>query len=178
VYIGLDHFALPGDELSRALEAGTLQRNFMGYTTHAACDLVGLGVSAISHIGDSFSQNHREIAAWEIAVDHGRLPLHRGLTLDEDDVIRADVIQQLMCRSEIDCEGIAARYDLDFDEYFADALAQIAPLVQDGLVETDARRIAATSRGRLMLRIIAMCFDRYLSAPPVSGTAPRHSRAV
>jgi oxygen-independent coproporphyrinogen III oxidase len=178
VYIGLDHFALPQDELSRALDAGTLQRNFMGYTTHAACDLIGLGVSAISHIGDSFSQNHRELPAWEIAVDQGRLPLHRGLTLDEDDVIRADVIQELMCSGQIDCSRVARRHDIDFDEYFADALAQIAPLEEDGLVEASAGRIVATSRGRLMLRIIAMCFDRYLPAQPASEIRPSHARAV
>jgi oxygen-independent coproporphyrinogen-3 oxidase len=178
VYIGLDHFALPADELSRALDAGSLQRNFMGYTTHAACDLLGLGVSAISHVGDSFSQNHRDITAWEIDVDQGRLPLHRGLTLDDDDVLRAHVIQDLMCRGEIDRARIAERYDIDFDEYFADALEQLAPLAADGLVDFSAERIVATSRGRLMLRIIAMCFDRYLPAQPASATPPRHSRAI
>jgi oxygen-independent coproporphyrinogen-3 oxidase len=178
VYIGLDHFALPGDELTRALEAGTLQRNFMGYTTHAACDLIGLGVSAISHVGDSFSQNHRDITAWELAVDHGKLPLHRGLTLDDDDVIRADVIQKLMCTGVVDCAALATWHDIDFDEYFADALVQLAPLAADGLVEWTTNRIVATSRGRLMLRIIAMCFDRYLPALPAEETIPRHSRAL
>jgi oxygen-independent coproporphyrinogen-3 oxidase len=177
VYIGLDHFALPDDELSRALEAGTLQRNFMGYTTHAACDLIGLGVSAISHVGNSFSQNHREVTAWEVAVDQGRLPIHRGLSLDDDDVLRAEVIQQLMCSGEIDRARISRRYDIDFDEYFSDALLQLAPLAEDGLVESSAERIVATSRGRLMLRIIAMCFDRYLPAQSVSEIRPRHSRA-
>ena len=178
VYIGLDHFALPDDELSRALEAGTLQRNFMGYTTHAACDLIGLGVSAISHVGDSFSQNHRDITAWELAVDHGRLPLHRGLTLDDDDVIRAAAIQELMCTGAIDCAALSMRHDIDFDEYFADALDQLASLAADGLVELGAKRLVATSRGRLMLRIIAMCFDRYLPALPAAATTPRHSRAL
>ena len=178
VYIGLDHFALPDDELSRALAAGTLHRNFMGYTTHAACDLIGLGVSAISHVGNSFSQNHRELTAWEVAVDQGRLPIHRGLALDEDDVIRAEVIQDLMCSGQIDRVRIARRYDIDFDEYFADALVRLEPLVKDGLVEYSAECIVATSRGRLMLRIIAMCFDRYLAPHSASETAPRHSRAL
>ena len=178
VYIGLDHFALPDDELSRALAAGTLHRNFMGYTTHAACDLIGLGVSAISHVGNSFSQNHRELTAWEVAVDQGRLPIHRGLALDEDDVIRAEVIQDLMCSGQIDRVRIARRYDIDFDEYFADALVQLEPLVKDGLVEYSAECIVATSRGRLMLRIIAMCFDRYIAPHSASETAPRHSRAL
>jgi len=177
VYIGLDHFALPEDELSLALDAGTLQRNFMGYTTHAACDLIGLGVSAISHVGNSFSQSHRDLTAWEVAVDQGRLPVHRGLTLDDDDIVRADVIQELMCSGAVDRARIARRYDIDFDEYFSEALTQLAPLAEDGLVESSAERIVATSRGRLMLRIIAMCFDRYLSAQPASEIRPRHSRA-
>jgi oxygen-independent coproporphyrinogen III oxidase len=172
VYIGLDHFALPDDELSRALQSGTLQRNFMGYTTHASCDLIGLGVSAISHVSDSFSQNHRELASWELAVDQGRLPIHRGLALDDDDVIRADIIQQLMCSGAVDRSRMSERHDIDFDEHFADSLRQLAPLVDDSLVELDGERILVTSRGRLMLRIIAMCFDRHMASQT------RHSRAL
>jgi oxygen-independent coproporphyrinogen-3 oxidase len=177
-YIGLDHFALPGDELSVALEMGKLQRNFMGYTTHADCDLIGLGVSSISRIGESYSQNFRDLPDWESAVDHGRLPVARGLKLDDDDVLRADVIQQLMCRGAIDRAQTGARHDIDFDVYFADSFVQLKPLVEDGLVEFDGPRIVATSRGRLMLRIIAMCFDRYLPAQSASETQPRHSRAL
>src|SRR5690606_3884055 len=96
-YIGMDHFALPGDDLSVAQERGGLQRNFMGYTTHAETDLIGMGVSSISHVGDSFSQNHRDLYSYEAALDEGRLPIWRGLLLDADDVLRADLIQQLMC---------------------------------------------------------------------------------
>jgi oxygen-independent coproporphyrinogen-3 oxidase len=103
------------------------------------------------------------------------LPVHRGLALDDDDIIRAEVIQQLMCSGVIDRAGISARHDIDFDEYFADALLQLVPLAGDGLVEVDERHIVATSRGRLMLRIIAMCFDRYISA---QATPMRHSRAL
>jgi oxygen-independent coproporphyrinogen III oxidase len=176
VYIGMDHFALPEDDLTRAYDAGTLQRNFMGYTTHADCDLLGLGVSAISHIGDSFSQNPRDLASWERAVDSGHLPVWRGRHLDQDDQVRGDVIQQLMCRGFIDIAVVERRYDIDFHRYFADALARMQPLVSDGLVVLERSRISATSRGRLLLRIIAMCFDRYLSQGP-----PAHapdSRAV
>jgi oxygen-independent coproporphyrinogen-3 oxidase len=174
-HIGLDHFALPDDELSRALEDRSLHRNFMGYTTHADCDLVGLGVSAISHIGDSFSQNHRNLADWEAAVDKGHFPLWRGIDLQEDDVIRADVIQQVMCRGEVDCRRIEQRHDVVFDEYFADARDGLAALAKDGLVIREPGRIVATSRGRLLLRMIAMCFDRYLQTP---AERPRHSRVV
>lgn len=161
-YIGMDHFALPGDDLSLAQERGGLHRNFMGYTTHADSDLVGLGVSAISHIGDSYSQNPRDLPSWELAIDAGRLPTWRGMTLDPDDVLRADLIQQLMCQGEIDIAAIEERHDVDFDIYFAADLERLEPLVADGLVERPAGRIRATSRGRLLLRIIAACFDRYL----------------
>jgi oxygen-independent coproporphyrinogen-3 oxidase len=174
-HIGLDHFALPDDELSRALDNGSLHRNFMGYTTHADCDLIGLGVSAISHVGDSFSQNHRNLVDWEVAVDKGHQPLWRGIELSEDDIIRADVIQQIMCRGQVDLRRIEQRYDLVFEEYFADALARLAPLMKDGLVDVDAERIVATSRGRLLLRMIAMCFDHYLQT---QAERPRHSRVV
>ncbi len=175
-YIGMDHFALPEDDLSRAQDAGTLHRNFMGYTTHAESDLVGLGVSAISHIGDSFSQNPRDLPSWEAAIDAGRLAVCRGLTLSDDDVLRADVIQQLMCQGSIDVRAVESRYGIDFDEYFADAVEALQPLTADGLVERFAGRIVATSRGRLLLRIIAMCFDQYLQ--PSSGQPARYSKIV
>ena len=176
-YIGMDHFALPDDELARAQREGGLHRNFMGYTTHAESDLVGLGVSAISHIGASFSQNPRDIAGWEQAIDAGRLPVWRGMALDEDDVIRADVIQALMCHGALDYDALGQRHMIDFRGYFADALAQLPALRDDGLVELDARGLRATSRGRLLLRIIAMCFDRYLATTADAAT-PRYSRTV
>jgi len=173
----MDHFALPDDPLARAQADGTLQRNFMGYTTHADCDLVGLGVSAISHIGDSFSQNARDLPGWELALDAGRLPLWRGRHLDFDDVVRADVIQQLMCLGRIDIAAIERRHQIEFDAYFADELQRLTPLGTEGLVVVDDRSIAATCRGRLLLRIIAMCFDRYLNEA-LPGAAPRYSRAI
>jgi len=177
-HIGLDHFALPEDDLGRAQAAGSLQRNFMGYTTHAQCDLIGFGASAISRVGESYSQNFRDLAEWESAIDHGYLPIARGLLLEDDDVLRAQVIQQLMCRGVIDCAQIEARHGIDFDEYFAAALSQLLPLINDGLVERSGHCIVATSRGRLMLRIIAMCFDRYLPAQSASDARPLHSRAL
>jgi len=179
VYIGMDHFALPDDDLAVAQASGTLQRNFMGYTTHSDCDLIGLGVSAISHIGDSFSQNPRDLPAWEIAVDGGQPPVWRGLELSFDDRVRGDVIQQLMCHGAIDTEVIERRYDIGFAEYFRDSLARLAPLIEDGLAVRDGPRIAATSRGRLLLRIIAMCFDNYTSAAANSPAGrPRYSRVI
>jgi oxygen-independent coproporphyrinogen-3 oxidase len=178
VYIGMDHFALPADELARAQAAGSLHRNFMGYTTHADCDLIGLGVSAVSHVGDSFSQNARDLPSWEIAIDQDRLPVWRGRHLDFDDVLRADVIQRLMCQGSIDRASVERRHQIDFQTYFADALARLRPLAADGLVTVDEQRIAATSRGRLLLRIIAMCFDRYLNESDRNVAEPRFSRAI
>ncbi|GAA5070088.1 oxygen-independent coproporphyrinogen III oxidase [Lysobacter panacisoli] len=177
VYIGMDHFALPEDDLARAQARGDLHRNFMGYTTCADSDLVGLGVSAISHVGNTFSQNPRDLPSWERAIDEGRLPVWRGMQMDSDDVIRADVIQQLMCHGEIDIAMTERRHVMDFCDYFAQSLQQLKALQEDGLVELSARTIRATSRGRLLLRVLAACFDRYLA--PQAGTTPvQFSRTV
>lgn len=176
VHVGMDHFALPSDDLAIARERGGLHRNFMGYTTHAESDLVGLGVSAISHVGDTFSQNPRDLPSWEIALDAGRLPTWRGLQLDADDVLRADLIQQLMCRGEIDILALEERHGIDFAATFAEELTRLPPLVADGLVTVRPEKIEATSRGRLLLRIIAACFDRYLHQP-ATGPA-RYSKSI
>jgi oxygen-independent coproporphyrinogen-3 oxidase len=178
-YIGMDHFALPDDELVRAQEAGSLQRTFMGYTTHADCDLIGVGVSAISHIGDSFSQNLRALKSWEAAVDAGRLPVWRGLALSSDDRVRAAVIGQLMCQGAIDVAAIERRYRIDFGCYFNAALERLQPHAADGLVEIEPGRIAVTPAGQLLLRSLAMCFDAYLQRPtPPQEPAPTYSRLV
>lgn len=161
-YIGMDHFALPNDDLARAQAHGGLHRNFMGYTTHAETDLIGVGVSAISHVGDTYSQSHRDLPGWEAAIDAGRLPLWRGIALDADDRLRADVIQALMCQGQIDIRAIERRHEVDFARTFHDALALLEPLRVDGIVELTATHISATRRGRGLLRAIAQCFDRYL----------------
>ena len=175
VYIGMDHFALPDDELALAQSRGGLHRNFMGYTTHADSDLIGLGVSSISHIGETFSQNPRTLPEWEIAIDEGRLPVWRGIAMTDDDVLRGEVIQQLMCQGVIEKSRYERRYEIDFDAYFADALERLAPLQDDGLVTVRPGVIQVTSRGRYLLRIIAMCFDAYLAAAPAQ---PRFSKAI
>ncbi|KAF1710763.1 oxygen-independent coproporphyrinogen III oxidase [Pseudoxanthomonas sacheonensis] len=176
VYIGMDHFALPGDDLALAQERGTLHRNFMGYTTHADTDLIGLGVSAISHIGDSFSQNPRDLPSWQSAIDEGRLPVFRGMRLSEDDQLRADLIQRLMCQGEVPIDALERRYGIDFPTYFAESLAKLQRLVADGLARMEPDRIVVTSPGRLLLRNIAMCFDRYLDKPACEPQ--RFSRAI
>jgi oxygen-independent coproporphyrinogen-3 oxidase len=174
-YIGMDHFALPGEDLSQAQRAGQLHRNFMGYTTHADTDLVGLGASAISHIGDTYSQNPRDLPGWEDAVDAGRLPVWRGLHLDADDTLRAELIGQLMCQGQVDGRALARRHGVDFEVYFADALIALQRLQDDGLAEYTDGVVRSTERGRPLLRLLAMCFDRYLARPdqPV-----RYSRAI
>jgi oxygen-independent coproporphyrinogen-3 oxidase len=175
-YIGMDHFALPDDELSRAQERGGLHRNFMGYTTHSETDLIGFGVSAISHVGDNYWQNPRDLPSWEIAVDNGRLPVWRGMKLDPDDIVRADLIQQLMCDGVVDIPGIEARHQIHFLEYFEPDLIRLSDLAADGLVTVSETEIRATARGRLLLRIIASCFDRYLHQP--RGEPVRFSKAI
>ncbi len=177
-YIGMDHFALPDDDLVRAQEAGELQRNFMGYTTHANCDLIGVGASAISHIADSFSQNLRDLKSWAAAVDAGRLPIWRGLALSPDDCVRGAVIAQLMCQGLIEIAAIEQRYRIDFVDYFRDALERLQPHLTDGLVRIEHGQIAATPPGRLLLRSIAMCFDGYLNGPRMASEAPSLSRVV
>ncbi len=175
VYIGMDHFAKAGDELVQAQRSGTLQRNFQGYSTHGDCDIVGLGVSAIGRIGDSYSQNARDLIGYYAALDAGRLPVIRGLQLDEDDLIRRDLINQLMCHGALEKAAFGAHHRLLFDEYFVRERQRLAPLLADGLVREDSRMLQVTSRGRLLLRIIAMCFDAYLGD---GAQVSRYSRVI
>src|SRR5690606_10669145 len=135
------------------------------------------GVSAISHIGASYSQNRRDLTGWEIDIAQGRLPAWRGLELNADDRLRAEVIESLMCRAEIDVRDLERRHAIAFDAYFEESLGRLAALAADGLVTIDRERIRATPRGRFLLRSIAMCFDAYLPAAP-ANEPPRYSKAV
>jgi oxygen-independent coproporphyrinogen-3 oxidase len=174
-YIGMDHFALPEEDLSRAQRAGQLHRNFMGYTTHADTDLLGLGVSAISHIGATYSQNPRDLPSWEDAVDQGQLPVWRGVALSADDQLRAELIQQLMCQGEVDGVLLGQRHGVDFEQYFAEDLRSVQRLQEDGLAEYRDGVVRASEPGRPLLRLLAMCFDPYLRA---AHEQPRYSRAI
>ena len=173
-YVGMDHFARADDELVAAQRAGTLQRNFQGYSTHGECDIVGLGVSAIGRIGDSYSQSARDLTGYYAAIDNGRLPIARGLSLSMDDLDRREVIAQLMCYGELDMLEFGARRGVVFSKYFGAELQRLRGLVGDGLVALDERTIRVTPRGRLLLRIVAMCFDAY----PGKATPGRLSRAL
>ncbi len=172
-HIGVDHFALPEDDLARAAEAGTLHRNFQGYSTHAACDLIGFGMSAISHVGPSFSQNAKDLVGYYAALDNGRLPVARGLWLNEDDAVRADLIQALMCAGHLEIGAFEARHLVNFPMYFRKSLDLLKPLEDDGLVTRSPDRIVVTERGQFLLRNIARCFDASVESPDI-----RYSRAV
>lgn len=162
IYIGMDHFALPDDELSRAQSNGTLQRNFQGYSTHADCDLIGIGVSSIGKVGDSYSQNAKELSAYYARIDSGMLPVHRGYQLSEDDRLRRDVINELMCHGRVDYATFEQRYSISFADYFADALASLQEHEKDGLVERRSNSMVLLAQGHLLMRSVAMAFDAYL----------------
>jgi len=162
VYIGMDHFAKPDDPLAVAQRNGRLHRNFQGYSTHAECDLIGLGVSSIGAIGPTFSQNHRDLDAYYDSLDRGDLPVVRGMELSQDDLARRAVIQALSCNFRLSKQSIEVAYLLDFDRYFSSEMAELRQLALDGLVETDSDWITVTPRGRMLIRNVCMVFDRYL----------------
>lgn len=173
VYIGMDHFARPDDELARALEDGTLQRNFQGYSTLGGCDLLALGMSAISHIGGCYSQNTKDLKAYARAIDAGHLPVVRGLRLTDEDELRRGVIEDLMCRGEVDIAAVERAHGIRFAEHFADELHDLDGLARDGLVTRDEQRIRVSPAGRLLIRRVAQAFDAYTR--PASTVADRPS---
>ncbi len=166
VYIGMDHFARPDDELSVAQREGTLYRNFQGYSTHSDCDLVAMGVTSISMVGNSYSQNVRDLDSYYERIDSGRLPVFRGVELTRDDLIRRDVITQLICNFDLDFSTVEKTWGIRFDEFFADEQARLQDLAGDGLIAMDDHRIQVLPRGRLLIRNVCMIFDQYL--PPVT----------
>jgi oxygen-independent coproporphyrinogen-3 oxidase len=161
-FIGMDHFARPDDELAVAQRNGVLHRNFQGYTTQGDTDLLGMGVSAISMIGDCYAQNQKELKHYYQQVDETGNALWRGIALTEDDCIRRDVIKALICNFRLDFSAVEQQWDVDFQDYFAEDLKLLAPLAKDGLVDVDAHGIQVTPKGRLLIRNICMCFDAYL----------------
>jgi len=162
LYIGMDHFALPGDELAVAQKNRTLHRNFQGYTTKAGADLYGMGVSAISSVASAYAQNSREIPAYQAAAKERGIATMRGYRLSPDDEIRRAVIGRLLCHTVIFKREIEREFGVDFDEYFAAELERLAEPRDEGLVTFDAGEIRVTALGRIFIRNIAMVFDRYL----------------
>ena len=162
VYIGMDHFALPNDELARSLDEGSLQRNFQGYSTRADCDLIALGVSAISRIGHVFAQNARTIEQYHDMLARGELPLIRGLVMSRDDEIRRDAIHALLCQSKLSFADISQTWGIDVRDYFLQDLEALSDLQADGLVQVDQEQITITPKGRFLSRVVVMRFDKYL----------------
>ena len=175
-FIGMDHFALPEDELAKAAAAGTLHRNFMGYTVQSARDMVALGISGIGDLQDAFAQNVKKLPDYYDAVRAGRFPIERGIALDRDDVVRRHVITQIMCNARLDLRDVERRFGLQFAETFSDELAELTgegSPAADGLVTVSADAIEVTPLGRLFVRNVAMIFDRYLRAKAAAGAAAR-----
>ncbi len=175
--IGMDHFALPEDELARAARSRTLHRNFMGYTVKPAPDMLGAGVSAIGDVAGAFAQNVKKLSQYYAALDAGRFPIERGYRLSPDDHVRRHVITQLMCNFYLDGGEVSRRFGIDFDSYFARELQELREgPVADGFLEVDGARLEVTPRGRLFVRNVCMVFDRYLREK-TAGT-PVFSRTV
>ncbi len=175
LYIGMDHFALPDDDLLKAQRNNTLQRNFQGYSTHRECDLIGLGVSAIGNIGNTYAQNVTTTREYSALIRADKLPIKRGIAVDADDQLRAKVIQQLMCHDQLAFADFSNRNNIDFADYFASELTRLGPLADDGLILLGPEGIHITAKGRLLLRSIAMIFDRYLADDLNNG---RFSKAI
>jgi oxygen-independent coproporphyrinogen-3 oxidase len=174
VFLGMDHFARPGDSLAAALREGTMTRNFQGYSTHAETDLVAFGVSSIGKVAGGYAQNARSVPELQAALDAGRFATCRGLVLSAEDRLRREAIMSLMCRFRLDKGPLSERFGVDFDRHFAAELAALVPLAEDGLVELGADHLAVTGRGRFLVRNVAMAFDAYLTGE----SAARYSRTV
>jgi len=162
VYIGMDHFAKPDDELAIAQREETLYRNFQGYSTHAECDLIGMGASSISLVNNTYSQNQKSLNDYYADIDAGHLAIYRGVALSEDDELRREVITRLISHFHLNFESINQQWNIVFAEYFAEALPNLAPMVDDGLIEMNDSDLYVTAKGRLLIRNICMVFDAYL----------------
>lgn len=175
IYIGMDHFAKPDDELSIAQNNNTLHRNFQGYSTHVDCDIIGMGVSAISCVGNCYAQNTCKLDDYVRNISIGKIPVIRGVELNMDDLLRRDVISKLMCHYYVNYSEINATHGIEFCEYFQVEIMSLAKMERDGLVAIGADEIRVTSRGRLLIRNICMIFDKYLCPMNTNG---RFSRAI
>jgi len=158
----MDHFAKPDDELAVAQREGTLYRNFQGYSTHAECDLIALGATSISMVGDTYCQNERDLDDYYRRLDADELPVFRGIELDADDLLRRGVISELICHFGLNFSSIDDQYGIDFHQYFDAEMDDLKKLQSDGLIEMDDKGIQVKPAGRLLIRNVCMVFDRYL----------------
>ncbi|GAB4330334.1 MAG: oxygen-independent coproporphyrinogen III oxidase [Calditrichia bacterium] len=177
VFIGMDHFAKPEDELSRALKDHTLYRNFQGYTTKAGAEVFAMGITSISQLKTAYAQNSRELGQYKEKLQRGELPTVVGIRLDEDDQLRREVITELMCNNRVLKTRFEEKYGIRFDEYFAESLGQLDEFIADGLMVNEADRIQVSEPGRLIIRNIAMAFDKYLKEDQ-KRDRPIYSRTV
>lgn len=175
VYIGMDHFAKPDDELAVAQRNGQLYRNFQGYSTHAHCDLVALGVTSIGMVGDTYAQNERTLDDYYARIDAGELAVFRGVALSQDDLIRRAVITQLICNFTLDPKTVEGTWSVKFEDYFGDEIDQLKKMADDGLVAFVDGKIDVLPAGRLLIRNVCMVFDRYLK---VAGQTARYSKVI
>lgn len=178
IYIGMDHFAKPDDELVRAQQAGKLQRNFQGYSTHKDCDLLAVGVSSISMIDNIYVQNAKDLNAYQQKLDLGLLPIARGFTLNDEDQLRRFVINSLICHLQLDFAELEQAFSISPRDYFAAEIAQLAPMTEDGLITVDNSGIHVHNKGRLLIRRVCMVFDEYLQRPVQSGNQVRYSKII
>lgn len=162
VYIGMDHFAKPTDQLAIAQKEGLLYRNFQGYSTHSDCDLVGMGISSISQIGDIYAQNAKAMPQYEEMIDQGKLPIMRGVKLSQDDLIRRHVITEIMCNLKLDLDKVSEDLGIDAREYFKTDLPELNAMQDDGLIIIENDKYYVQDSGRLLIRNIGMVFDAYL----------------
>lgn len=162
VYIGMDHFVKPTDEMAIAQKNKTLYRNFQGYSTNAQADLFGFGMSSISHFGTVYSQNHKTLDEYYKSIDDGEFPTHLGYRMNQDDIIRKHVIMRLMCDLELDKVQVENKFNIKFDEYFSESLTDLQQFIDEGIVVNSEDKILIQGMGRLVLRNIAMCFDAYI----------------
>jgi oxygen-independent coproporphyrinogen-3 oxidase len=162
VYIGMDHFAKPDDELTLAQQNGTLHRNFQGYSTHVDCDLIGIGMSAIGRVCDNYHQNVRDLDKYYELLDTGHLPLERGIELEPDDLLRREIITQLMCHFMLDIRALEAMWHLDFMQHFSNEHEALLVMQNDGLLSITKDALHILPAGRLLVRNICMVFDHYL----------------
>ncbi|MGB0744396.1 MAG: oxygen-independent coproporphyrinogen III oxidase [Opitutales bacterium] len=174
VYIGMDHFALPDDELVVAQREGSLQRNFQGYSTRGGVEICGFGISSISQGADGYRQNVKDIESYRGMVEEGKLPVAKGYEMTAEDKLRADIIMRLMCDLALDYAGMSKKWEINFEAHFAEALSQLDEPAADGLIEFTKAGLRVTERGRLFIRNLAMCFDAYLE-PAAEG---RYSKTV
>ncbi len=175
VYIGMDHFALPDDDLAIAQVSGKLHRNFQGYTTHGHCDLIAMGVSSISQVGHTMSQNYTDMENYQKAINEGHLPIYRGLETTAEDRLRAYAIRQLICNFKLDFHTLEEKWGVNFSSHFAEEFTQFQTMADDGLLTIDSNGIHVLPRGRLLIRNICMVFDAYLAIPQ---DKPRFSNAI